>query len=46
MVNIPFAICLVDEEDSISSKKGDALFQVILFLRIETETKIWNSEYR
>ena len=37
MVNIPLAICLEDEEDSISFKKGDPLVQIIPFLR---ETKL------
>ena len=33
MVNIPFAIFLRDEKDSISFKKGDPLVQIIPFLR-------------
>ena len=37
MVNIPLAICLEDEEDTISFKKCDPLVQIIPFLR---ETKL------
>ena len=33
MVNIPLAICLEHEEDSISFQKGDPLVQIIPFLR-------------